>query len=335
MIRRCLLLCRMGASVAATTLLEGLQQPVCLLVTLTAVVLTLLVPLVQLFSFGEGGRLARDSGLAILLVFGIALCALTSGATLAREIASGTAAVALTKPIPRWVFLLGKYVGACGIVAFFSFLETHAILVAERSAEHYIETADFVGELRDISCGLWALVIPGVALALAAWVNARYRRRLGLWFFRTWVLFDLLLMAVMSFRTRDGHWAGWEGVSTAFDWRILSAAVLIFFLLLLFCTLTTALSTRLQTGAAVAVAFAVFCVGFLADYYIGRLESLGGSLLYGLLPDVQHFWVVDALAQGGHIPLAYVGQVGVYALTYCAVLLLLGAGLFQTRDLGA
>ena len=84
-----------GIAVAVATALEGLQQPVCLLLAFTAVELTILVPLVQLFSFGEGGRLARDSGLAILLVGGMLLAAFTSGSTLAREIASGTVAAAI------------------------------------------------------------------------------------------------------------------------------------------------------------------------------------------------------------------------------------------------
>ena len=75
-----------GIAVAVATALEGLQQPVCLLLAFTAVELTILVPLVQLFSFGEGGRLARDSGLAILLVGGMLLAAFTSGSTLARDL---------------------------------------------------------------------------------------------------------------------------------------------------------------------------------------------------------------------------------------------------------
>ena len=120
-----------GMAVAVATALEGLQQPVCLLLAFTAVELTILVPLVQLFSFGEGGRLARDSGLAILLVGGMLLAAFTSGSTLAREIASGTVAAAVSKPVPRWVFLLGKFAGAGVVVLLFCWIETIAILLAD------------------------------------------------------------------------------------------------------------------------------------------------------------------------------------------------------------
>ena len=70
-------------AVARATLLEGLQQPVTLLLALTCFELTVLQPLVQLHTFGEPGRLTRDCGMACLLVFGVAVAAFTAGFTLA------------------------------------------------------------------------------------------------------------------------------------------------------------------------------------------------------------------------------------------------------------
>ncbi|MGI5869536.1 MAG: hypothetical protein ACOX9C_08865 [Kiritimatiellia bacterium] len=323
-----------GAAVAVATALEGLQQPICLLLTFVAVESTILVPLVQLFSFGEGGRLARDSGLAILLVAGVLLAAFISGSTLAREISSGTVAAAVSKPVPRWVFLLGKFAGAALVVLLFCWIETIAILLAERSSEHYLETETMVGHIRDTRCGLLAMAAPVLALAKAAFVNWRFRWRFGLWFFVFLAIIQTLLVAVIGLFGRDGAWLGFGGHAPALDFRIVPAAALIAMLLGIFCALATALSTRLQTGAAVAASFAVLFVGFLADRHFGGAAGALPRLLYAVVPDVQHFWVVDSLAGGGAIPWRYLVQAGAYALSYMAFVLTLGAISFQRRDLG-
>ena len=323
-----------GIAVAVATALEGLQQPVCLLLAFTAVELTILVPLVQLFSFGEGGRLARDSGLAILLVGGMLLAAFTSGSTLAREIASGTVAAAVSKPVPRWVFLLGKFAGAGIVVLLFCWIETIAILLAERCSEHYLETETTIGHVRDTTCGLLAMAAPALALAKAAFVNWRFRWRFGLWFFIFLASIQTLLIAGIGLLGRNGAWLGFGGYAPSMDFRIVSAAALVTMLLGIFCALATALSTRLQTGVAVAASFAILFVGFLADRHFGGGVGTLPRLLYAMLPDVQHFWVVDSLAGGGTIPKRYLLQAGGYALSYMAFALALGAVSFQRRDLG-
>lgn len=323
-----------GFAVARTTALEGLQQPACLLLAFTAIELTVLVPLVQLFTFGEGGRLARDSGLAILLVGGMLLAAFTSGSTLAREIASGTVAAAVSKPVPRWAFLLGKFAGAAAVVLLFAAIQTIAILLAERCSERYIETAAYVGDVRDTRCGLLAMAAPALALATAAFVNWRFRWRFGLWFFIFLAAVQTLIAAAIGLFGRNGAWLGFAGYDPAMDVRILPAAALVAMLLLIFCALATALSTRLQTGAAVAASFAVLFVGFLADRHFGGASGTLPRLLYAVVPDIQHFWVVDALSGGGTIPKRYLLQAGAYALSYMAFALALGAVSFQRRDLG-
>ena len=47
-------------AVAAATAIEGLQQPVALLLALACFVLIALQPVVQMHTFGEPGRLTRD-----------------------------------------------------------------------------------------------------------------------------------------------------------------------------------------------------------------------------------------------------------------------------------
>ena len=58
------------------------------------------------------------------------------------------------------------------------------------------------------------------------------------------------------------------------------------------------------------------------------------GLAAGLLPDVQHFWLCDAIARGGQVAWRYVAEAGAYALTCCALFLTVGCAVFRERDLG-
>lgn len=321
-------------TVSVATALEGLQQPVCFLLALTSIELTVLQPLVQINTFGEGGRLTRDSGLAFMLVFGILIAAFTSGSTLAREMGRGTVATALAKPISRPVFLLGKFLGAFLVIVVFCWCSTFAVLFAERCSEHYMETKAQIGSIRDTTCGILAVLAPVLALTKAAFVNWHWRFRFGLWFFVFLTVIQPLLFLCLGLFRRDGVFSGLRHYDLAMDFRIVSAAILVVLLLAVFAALATALSTRLQTGAAVAVAVAVLFVGFLADSQFGGSSRLVSKGLYSIVPDVQHFWVVDRLADGGRIPKRYVMQAASYAATYIGFVLFLGAISFKHRDLG-
>ena len=318
-------------AVAATTVLEGLQQPVVLLLALSCYALTVLQPVVQLHTFGEPGRLTRDCGMGFLLVFGVLAAAFTAGSTLASEIRDGTAATALAKPVPRPVFLFGKFFGACGVAAVLSWCQTWATLLAARTAEAYVETASTASYRRDALCALLSLAVPPLALATAALANGRARRRFGLWFFVFLAALPPLAAAALGLFERDGSWLGFAGWSPGLDARLVPLAVQLFFFIAVFCALATALTTRLATGPSVALSFLVLLLGFLAD--AAAEGGPAGRLLYALVPDAQHFWTADALAAGGRIGAGHVARVALYAASYCLAVLSLGCLSFQKKDL--
>lgn len=318
-------------AVAAATAIEGLQQPVTLLLSLACFVLIALQPVVQMHTFGEPGRLTRDCGMGFLLVFGILCAAFTAGSALAAEIRDGTAATALAKPVSRPAFLVGKFLGSCAVVAVFAWCQAWATLLAARTAEDWVETAASAGYHRDALCALLSLAVPALAIGLAALANARTRRRLGLWFFAFLAVLPPLAAAALGLFARDGSWLGLRAWSPGLDARIVPLAIQLLFLLAAFCALATALTTRLPTGPAVALSFLVLLLGFLADG--AAAGGPAGRLLYALVPDAQHFWTADALARGGTIPLAHTLRAGLYAATWCAGVLALGCVSFRGKDL--
>ncbi len=57
-------------------------------------------------------------------------------------------------------------------------------------------------------------------------------------------------------------------------------------------------------------------------------------IAWGVFPNFQYFWLVDAVTQGHPIPLRYVGMVAGYSLFHVVGLVALGVALFQKRDVG-
>lgn len=317
--------------VAAATAIEGLQQPVAILLSAVCFILVALQPVVQMHTFGDTGRLARDCGMGFLLVFGILCSAFTSGSTLAAEIRDGTAATALAKPVSRTTFLVGKFLGSCIVVSVFSWCQTWATLLAVRTAEAYVETPTTASYRRDALCAALSLAVPALSLGIAALVNARTRRRFGLWFFVSLSILPLVAAACLGLFARDGTWLGFAGWSPGLDARLVPLAIQLFLLLSVFCALATALTTRLATGPAVAFAFLVLFLGFLADAAAGNGSA--GRVLYAFLPDAQHFWTADALSRGGSISLGHTLRTALYAATLSLAILSLGSLSFRRKDL--
>lgn len=62
--------------------------------------------------------------------------------------------------------------------------------------------------------------------------------------------------------------------------------------------------------------------------------NLGARLLWGVMPNVQFFWLVDAVTQNHPIPPRYMGLLAGYSLAQIVALLAIGVGMFQTREVG-
>ena len=343
------------AAIAGTTLVEAIQQPLAFLILLSAVLATLLVPVFQFHRFGEDGRLARDSGLSCMLVFGLVLAAGTAGRSVADEIARGTAAAVIGKPVSRVTFVLAKWLGVFGVVTVFWCGMLAATLLAERCSSRFLTLKEFVGYATDP----WTLALSflGVlaALAVAAAGHFFWRRRFGVSAFAGVALSQVAVAAVSGFYNRFGELypvhgeaacgeGGAEHAHAAADLmlyhpelnlRVLPVALLVLFALAIFAALATALATRLQTGAALAVCAGVLILGLAGDALTAGapLLSLRG-LLSGMLPDIQNFWLCDAVARDGRVAWAYVAEAGAYAATCCAIFLITGCLAFRERDLG-
>ena len=99
-------------SIVKATALEILSEPLTLLVLLTALVLTVMMPALHYHQFGDSTRMARDAGLSALFTCGSVIAVFCTIRTFRREIESGTLEMALAHPISRVAFFLAKTAGA-------------------------------------------------------------------------------------------------------------------------------------------------------------------------------------------------------------------------------
>lgn len=314
-------------ALARLTAAETLRQPVCLLLTASAVVATALCPLVMLHNFGEDGRLARDGGLAFHMVFGLFVAGYAAASALSREMRSGTAAAVLAKPVPRGVFFLAKYLGVVAVVGVFSVCASLATLLAERTAERFVSRPDLVGYVADRRLSALLLAAPAVAFALAGLINYRTRRSFQSTAFALLPALLAALLIVAGMFDQAGRWAPYD---PCVQWRILPASLLVTEALCVLAAIALALSTRLTVVPIMTGSAAVLAAGLLWE--LAPIHGGWAAAGQAVIPDWQRFWAADWLARGGHVPPAWLLACTVYAVALAAAALAAGALLFEEAD---
>ncbi len=310
------------------TAAETLRQPICALITIVCIVLTAAVPLVTAHNFGESGRLARDSGLAFQLMFGLALAGYAACATLQRERTSGTLAAVLSKPVGRWTFFVAKFLGIGAVVIVFSLCAGLSTLLAQRIALHYTTETGF---LIDHLTAWLVMLCPVVACSVGAWANYRHRRAFPSVAVLALPLLLALVTAACGCFSRDGRWSPYH---PQLQWPILAAALLVAFALIVLAAIALSLAVRLTLTPTVAICFGLLLLGLASDYLLGAASHQCGSagFLYAVIPNWQNFWAADALAGGGGLPLAHVMRTALYTLLYTSGVLCLGGAAFQHAE---
>jgi hypothetical protein len=311
-------------AIARLACIEAIRRPVFLLVALSCIAGIVLMPLLLNYTLGDSARIIRDSALALYFVGGLLLAATAGGETLARELRRGTAATILAKPVARTTFFLAKTAGIGGALFLYSLAALAATLLAVRAG---------ASDLRlDWTAGLPALLALLLAPALAgAWNHHTRRPFTSAAFFL--LLAFLLLGTVLSccFRTPLDRLA----FPANFSWPLLRVGLLLYFCLCMAIALATAGATRLQATPVLLLVAGFFLFGLTSDYFLGpRLAtSLAARAAYALLPNVQAFWLLDALDAAQPIPLAYLARAAAYAAAWSAATLALGAVSFRKLEI--
>lgn len=304
--------------------LEAVRRPVFLLVSLSVLAGIVLLPLLLNYTLGDSARIIRDSALALYFTGGLLLAATAAGESMARELRRGTAAAILAKPVPRHLFFLAKAAGIAFALLLFALAALAATLLAVRAG---------AGDLRlDWAAEGPALAALLLAPALAGAWNHRTRRPFTSAAFA--LLLAFLLLAVACAAACPTPFDGLVFPAN-FDWAILRVGLLLSFALGMAVALAAALATRLAATPVLLLCTGVFLLGLMSDYFLGPhlADSFAARAAYALLPNVQAFWLLDALDAAAPIPAAYLAGAAAYAAAWSAAALALGLAAFHRQEI--
>ena len=326
-------------AVARNAFLESIRQPFYVVWLAVIGFGIALNPYLSAYTFDDDNKLAVDMGLSMLLVGSLLMAAFTASGVVSREIDNRTALTVISKPLPRPVFVIGKYLGvACALVlAWWNWSFLHLLSLRQGA----FSTATTPWDLPVVVFG--GLAVLAAALG-AAGANYYLSRHFGALFAR-WlaVLLPIAFVVAAPF----GHdFAPRNPLEGGGDVGLFVNFLAVAFILqaaMLFAAIAVACSTRLGAVATLSVMLVVFLVGLSSDSTIGRAAQreqgsaaadFAYDAAYAAVPNLQFHWLADALTQGsaGGITLQFVLMVTLYTIALVVGVLALAVALFQTRQ---
>jgi hypothetical protein len=310
------------------TFIEALRQPIYVVMLLVGVMLLAVMnPALTAFTFGEEDKLLVNIGLSTALLCGLFLASFTTSGVL--ELEDQTILNVLSKPIPRPVFIAGKYLGAAAALgaAFWVWALVFLLTVRHGILTHAYMEPDYPVIVFGLGAGLAVLIVATAGNYLYGW---RFPSTLSLGLAAVLPLAYGLVLLV------DKHWAI-QSPSTDLNWQILAALLLVFEALLILAAVALAAATRLKMVMTLLVCVLVCVLGIVNEPIFGRWAadgSLFAQAAYLLAPNLQILWLADALALSHAVDLSFVLMTLAYTGLYTFAVVCLAAALFQQRETG-
>lgn len=308
------------------TLVEALRQPIYFILLGCGLILLLLSPYFTLFALLENNKIVKDMGLATILITGLFLSAFSASSVIYREIENRTILTIISKPVQRWSFILGKYFGIV-----FSLLIAETLLSLVFIHIVRTEITEAVTSPTDYPVLLGYLAATIFSLLMAAFANFFYQKP----FIASAVLFALpiFILVFLALCLIGPTWS-LQPIVTNLDRNLILAIVLIFLATCLTTSIAVAASTRLSTLPTLFLSLFFFLLGLFSDYILGRhaAHSLLFQFFYSIVPNLQIYWVVDAVLQERVIPLRYLVHVLGYSFFMISSILFLAMMLFQQKE---
>jgi hypothetical protein len=258
-------------TIARTTFVEAVRQPIFLGLLLVAGLLQVLNTWITGFTMGMSrvagevtgdNKLLLDVGLSTVFVCGILLAAFVATAAVSREIENRTILTVVSKPVPRVAVVVGKYLGVAGAMLVAVYLMILFMLLGIRHG--VLSTA---ADDPDMPVIYFSLIAVFGSLILAGVGNYMY----GWSFGQTAVLLmvPLTTLAYLGVLLLSKKWA-FQPILTDFKPQITLAAVAVAMALLVMSAIAVAASTRLGQVMTITVCAGVFLLGLLSNSFFGR-----------------------------------------------------------------
>ncbi|MBN8598405.1 MAG: ABC transporter permease [Planctomycetes bacterium] len=257
-------------AIARNTFIESLRQPVLLLLVLGNGLLTVLVTWMSAFSMADiesaevqgDNKVLLDVGLSTVFGCGALIAGFIATAAISREIENKTILTVISKPISRWIVVLGKFIGVSGAIFIATVIMLVFLLLAVRHGVMSV-AADKV-DRPVVVFGLSAVFLSAIA---GAWCNFFYR-----WNFpqvMTLLLLPLILLAYVGVLFVQKEWR-FQGLLIDVKPQILIACACLAMAVMVLTSVAIAASTRLGQVMTIVVCMGVFVLSLMSNYFVGR-----------------------------------------------------------------
>jgi hypothetical protein len=270
--------------------------------------------LVATLSLNNEARVVADLGAASVSLYAVVVAVVLVSTSLYRELEHRTIFPILSRPIQRWEYLLGKYLGALLTIGLFVALDTAVLLGALA-----LETGQ--RPWRVVAIGAVMLAILAVTL-----VRARYTR---VYVFVPWgFAFVAAMWLVAATATEERQLLGASAVLALCEVSIVTA------LATLFASFSSPFLTFVFTAGVFVFGRSADTLAHLPRRVFGPFASVFRAISH-VVPNLNTYVPPRALLLGqvaGQPLGAYMGRSAFYALCYTAALLALAALVFRRRD---
>ena len=133
----------------------------------------------------------------------------------------------------------------------------------------------------------------------------------------------------------DKHWK-FNPADNHFESFDIMASGLLLMALFTLVALAILFSTRFNEVLTLIFCVGFFLLGLISDWVFGRFadQQLWAKIGAAVTPNLQIFWVSDAIYETGVVPISYLWLALAYSTLYTAGILALAVAFFQRRHCG-
>ncbi len=315
-------------TIAKNTFIETLRQPIYAIIIFSALCLFFISPSIAMYTMDDDNKLLREIGLSTLFLTSLFIAIFSASGAVAEEIRNKTIMTVLTKPVQRPIFIIAKFLGVAAAVILAHYICTVALLMAIRHG--VLETVNDTHDWTVLgAAGVSAIII----MLLSAFLNYIYDWKVSSTAIALTGVFATLSIIFLTFIDRNWQFNPQENGLNAVD---IYGSVLLLLAAIIIVALAIALSARFNIVVTLSVCIGIFLLGLVSDYAFGRFAEthLWARIGRFLVPNLQVFWISDAIYEGSEVPLRYILMNASYALCYTGAILAIAIALFQRRQVG-
>lgn len=320
-------------TIAKNTFIETLRQPVYAIIIVAALFLFVISPSLTMYTMSDDNKLLREIGLSTLFLASLFIAIFSASGAVAEEIENKTITTVMTKPVQRPIFIIAKFLGVTAAVTLAHYICTIALLMTIRHG-----VLESVSDTHDWTVLGTAGVVVGTAFLLSAFFNYIYDWKISSTGVVLTGIFATLGIVFLYFIDRNFKFNPADNNINTVD---IYGAVLLLFAAIIIVALAVALSARFNIVVTLSACIGIFLLGLVSDYTFGNLAEkhfFGAEILARIgqfiVPNLQIFWISDAIYEGSEIPLKYIIISSSYAVCYTTAILALAIALFQRRQVG-